>query len=142
MNSASGRKTRKNEAFWTTSRRILALFLDSQIAMCIIVSVRANAVRACVPFLFLVAVMIEFLQTPQARLVVSLAILAILSVIGIYIVRRFRDSTEETETSSNMLTKFRDMRHRGVLSESDFREIRTTLADDIQAKVKRKDDSV
>ncbi len=86
--------------------------------------------------------MIEFVQTPQARLVIWLGILAILSVIGIHVVRRFRDSTEQSETSSSMLTKFREMRHRGVLSETEFRDIKTTLADDVQAKVKRKDDSV
>ena len=86
--------------------------------------------------------MIEFVQTPQARLVIWLGILAILSVIGIYVVRRFRDSTEQSETSSSMLTKFREMRHRGELSETEFRDIKTILADDIQAKVKRKDDSV
>lgn len=86
--------------------------------------------------------MIEFVQTPQARLVISLGILAILSVIGIYVVRRFRDGTEQSETSSSMLSKFREMRHRGVLSETEFRDIKTILADEIQAKVKRKDDSV
>ncbi len=85
--------------------------------------------------------MTEFLQTPQARLVISLAILAILSIIGLYFVRRFRGESEDAETSSTMLTKFREMRHRGVLSDTEFREIKTLLAEDIRAKVKRKDDS-
>ena len=85
--------------------------------------------------------MTEFLQTPQARLVISLAILAILSIIGLYLVRRFRGESEDAETSSPMLTKFREMRHRGVLSDTEFREIKTLLAEDIRAKVKRKDDS-
>ena len=109
--------------------------------MCIIVSVRAHAIRACVPFLILVAVMIEFLQTPQARLVVWLAILLVLSVIGVYVVRRFRDSIEDAETSSSMLTKFREMRHRGDLDDKEFRTIRTILAERMQAELKRKDDS-
>ena len=85
--------------------------------------------------------MTEFLQTPQARLVISLAILAILSIIGLYLVRRFRGESEDAEPSSTMLTKFREMRHRGVLSDTEFREIKTLLAEDIRAKVKRKDDS-
>ncbi|MCP4193287.1 MAG: hypothetical protein GY768_21965 [Planctomycetaceae bacterium] len=83
----------------------------------------------------------DFLRSPQARLVILLAILAILSVIGVYVVRRFRDESEDTETSSTMLTKFREMRHRGVLSDTEFRDIKTILAEEIQAKVKREDDS-
>ena len=85
--------------------------------------------------------MIEFLRSPQTRLVISLAILAILSVIGVYVVRRYRGESEDTETSSTMLTKFREMRHRGVLSDTEFRDIKTILAEEIQAKVKREDDS-
>ncbi len=85
--------------------------------------------------------MIEFLRSPQARLVISLAILAILSVIGVYVVRRFRGESEDTETSSTMLTKFRDLRHRGVLSDTEFRDIKTILAEEMQAKLKHEDDS-
>lgn len=83
----------------------------------------------------------DFLQTPAARLVVALSMLAILSAIGIYVVRRFRGSTEESETTSAVLSKFRESRHRGVLSEEEFRTIKTILAERIQAEIKQEDDS-
>ncbi len=85
--------------------------------------------------------MLEVLQAPTAQLVVSLAILLILSIIGFYLVRRFRDSTEEIETSSALLTKFEESRHRGELNETEFRTIKTILAERMQAELKRKDDS-
>lgn len=82
-------------------------------------------------------------QTLEAliRLAFFLATLLVLSVVGAKIVRRFRDSTEETETSSSMLTKFREMRQRGELSEAEFRTIKTTLAVRMQAELNRKDES-
>ncbi len=84
---------------------------------------------------------VDFLQTPGARLVISLAVLATLSVIGFYLVRRFRDGIEETETTSSVLSKFRECRHRGVLSESEFRTIKTILAERMQAELKQEDES-
>ncbi len=83
--------------------------------------------------------LVDFLQTPVARLVVSAATLLILSVVGFYVVRSYRDSTEETETSSTLLTKFRESRHRGELSEAEFRTIKTILADRMQAEIKQED---
>jgi hypothetical protein len=83
----------------------------------------------------------EFLQSITARLVISLAALCVLSVIGLYLVRRFRDSIEETETSSTLLTKFQESRHRGELNEAEFRTIKTILAERMQAELRRKDDS-
>lgn len=84
---------------------------------------------------------VEFLQTPGARLVFWLAILATLSVIGFYLVRRFRDEIEETETTSSVLSKFRECRHQGVLSESEFRTIKTILAERMQAEINQEDES-
>jgi hypothetical protein len=81
------------------------------------------------------------LRSPSAQLVAWTAVLAILSAIGIYIVRRFRDSTEDTETSSTLLTKFQESRHRGDLNEAEFRTIKTILAERMQAEIKQEDDS-
>jgi hypothetical protein len=85
--------------------------------------------------------LLEFLRMPAATLVVSLASLLVLSVIGFYFVRRYRDSIEETETSSELLTKFEESRHRGELNEAEFRTIKTILAERMLAELKRKDDS-
>ena len=83
----------------------------------------------------------QYLETPFARLVVGMAILLVVSVVGFYIVRRFRDSIEDTETSSSILTKFEESRHRGELDEVEFRTIKTILAERMQAELKREDDS-
>jgi uncharacterized membrane protein len=83
----------------------------------------------------------ELLQTSYARLVIWAAILAILSVVGYYVVRRFRDESEDNETSSEMLTKFQDSRVRGELNEAEFRTIKTILAERMQAELKQEDDS-
>ena len=85
--------------------------------------------------------LLEFMKSPAARLVVSSAALVILSVLGFYIVRRFRDSSEDTETSSTLLTKFKESRQRGELNEAEFRTIKTILAERTQAEIKRSDDS-
>ena len=84
---------------------------------------------------------LEFLMTPLAQLVIWTSVLLILTTIGIYIVRRFRGGTEDNETSSMLLTKFRDSRYRGDLNESEFRTIKTILAERMQAEVKRENDS-
>jgi hypothetical protein len=65
------------------------------------------------------------LGTPAAQLVLWLAVLAILTVVGYYVVRRFRDGVEQSETVSELLSNFRQMRQQGQLSDAEFRTIRT-----------------
>jgi hypothetical protein len=70
---------------------------------------------------------VDVLRTHGGQLVVGLAILLILSISGMYIVLRFRDSIEQDETTSDLLTKFREMHHRGYLDEAEYRTIKTDL---------------
>ena len=69
----------------------------------------------------------DILQTNIAQVVISFTGLLILTMIGAYVVLRFRDSIEDDETSSDVLTKFREMRHEGYLGEAEYRTIRTDL---------------
>ncbi len=69
----------------------------------------------------------DILQTNTAQVVISFAGLLILTMIGTYAVLRFRDSIEDDETSSDLLAKFREMRHEGYLGEAEYRNIRTEL---------------
>ena len=85
--------------------------------------------------------MIDSLGSPAAQVASVSAILLILSVVGVHVARRFRDDTEQMETTSTMLVKFPEMRLRGELSETEFRTIRTILADRSRTERKRKDDS-
>lgn len=82
-----------------------------------------------------------YMKTPVAQLIIWLSVLLILSVIGLYIVRRYRGGKEDNETTSTLLTKFKDSRYRGELNESEFRTIKTILAERMQAEIKRKDGS-
>lgn len=63
----------------------------------------------------------DILQTNAAQAVVSFTGLLILTMMGTYVVLRFRDSIEDDETSSDLLTKFREMRHEGYLDEAEYR---------------------
>ena len=82
-----------------------------------------------------------YLQSPGAQLVVWTAVLAILCAIGFYIVRRFRDGAEDTETTSTLLTKFQESQRRGELNEVEFRTIKTIVAARMQAEIKQEDDA-
>lgn len=91
--------------------------------------------------------MAGLLGSPVARLVLWSVVLLVLLVVAVYVLRMAasmrssRDSTEEYETNSSLLAKFREMRYRGELSESEFRTIRTNLAKRYRAELKREDDS-
>ena len=83
----------------------------------------------------------DFFSKPIVQLVLWLAALAILSIMAYWVLRRFRDSVEETETSADMLAKFRELRDQGELSEADFRSIKTILGHRVQAEIRREGDS-
>jgi uncharacterized membrane protein len=89
--------------------------------------------------------MTDLLGSPAARLIFWFAALILVLLVGLcllrVVARGCRDSTEQTETNSSLLAKFREMHHRGELSESEFRTIKTALAGRSSAEVKRKDDS-
>jgi hypothetical protein len=69
----------------------------------------------------------EVLQTSAAQIVIGLAALLILTVIGAYVVLKFRDDSDGSESSAELLTKFREMREEGHIEEHEYRTIRTDL---------------
>ena len=74
--------------------------------------------------------MLEVMRSSSGQLTIGFAGLAILVVIGVYVVLRFRDdagSADEIENASNLLTKFREMKHEGHIDEEEYRTIRTDL---------------
>ena len=72
-------------------------------------------------------------------LLVAMALL----VITVYvIIRKTRSKTLQQEPSaSELLTKFREMHSRGVLSDEEFRTIKTTLTDRLQTELRDKDET-
>jgi hypothetical protein len=71
------------------------------------------------------------------ELVVSIAILAIVIGVGARWIAKFRaEPIQQEPTAGEMLTKFREMHSRGVLSDVEFRTIKTTLATHFQEELK------
>jgi len=74
--------------------------------------------------------------------VAALATLVAIGSIGIYWAGRFRDKAAQKEPpASELLTKFREMHSRGVLSDEEFRTIKTTLTERLQAELRDKDET-
>lgn len=71
--------------------------------------------------------MAGYLQSPTAQIIAAVAGLLVVVMIGVYALLRYRDSIEEDEMSSDLLTKFREMRHEGYLNEDEYRTIKTDL---------------
>jgi hypothetical protein len=57
-----------------------------------------------------------------------------------YIVLRFRDSSEQDETTSDLLTKFREMHHQGYLNEAEYRTIKTELTGKLSDELSGEDE--
>jgi len=71
------------------------------------------------------------------RAALLFAAIAALAGLGALIVSRFRGSTKDEERpASQMLSKFRDLHEQGELSETEFRNIKTLLSDQIQQELK------
>jgi len=74
------------------------------------------------------------------QLVIAAAILAVLAAVGIYLAGKLRSEAVQKEPpASELLTKFREMHSRGVLSDEEFRTIKTTLTERLQKELKDHD---
>ena len=69
----------------------------------------------------------EVLQSTTGQLVIGIAGLLILTTIGAFLVLRFRDGSDSSESNSDLLSKFREMRQEGHINEDEYRTIRTDL---------------
>ena len=71
----------------------------------------------------------EFFESDTVQLVLVITLVAMLSVTGRYLVSKLRGgSGEDQPTSSEMLTNLQEMRHKGDLTEEEFRTIKTHLS--------------
>jgi len=74
--------------------------------------------------------MLKFLNTSVGQAVLWTTALMLITVIGYYLVLRFRDRNADDELSDQLLlSKFREIREQGAISESEFRTIKTKLGD-------------
>ena len=81
----------------------------------------------------------DLLDTPAARIVISLALLTILVMIGWFVVLRFRDSTGDDETASDLIAKYRELHTRGDLNETEYRSIKSVLNSKFEEELDRRD---
>jgi hypothetical protein len=73
--------------------------------------------------------LIEYLKEPIPQGVIWLTILVMISTIGFYVVQRFRgQSGEDSLTTHELLTNFREMNQEGDIDDGEFRTIKTVLA--------------
>ena len=80
--------------------------------------------------------------TAIRQLVVGGAVLAILVAIGVYWAAKIRSEAVKKEPpTSELLTKFREMHSQGVVSDEEFRTIKTTLTERLQTELKDKDET-
>lgn len=72
----------------------------------------------------------------MAQAVVWVTILTIITIIVVYVLRNFRDRDRQKDTTSDHLTKFRELRLRGVLSDKEFRTIKTAMSEKCDGELK------
>ena len=86
--------------------------------------------------------MLEFPRIPLAQALLILGVGVALLAGLVYVARRFRDDDGDDRSHvDNVLTKFRDLHSKGVLSDEEFRTIKTKLADQLQVELKDTDDT-
>ena len=84
--------------------------------------------------------MMDFLQSTKVQAVLMTALLAIMIVVGFYVVRRFRDfDGDDSPTANDLMTNFQDLRDRGDISEEEYRKLKTALGGKPQRKISSDD---
>lgn len=63
-----------------------------------------------------------------------LVVLAHVTVIAVYLLRKWRDQTNSAETTGDHLTKFSELHQQGILADHEFRTIKTALNDKLKAQ--------
>lgn len=84
----------------------------------------------------------EFLATPAARAVMLFAAIGVLIAVGAYIVSKWRGANEDDQIGANeLLTNFREMHSQGVLSDEEFRNIKSKLGRKLRDELNGSDKS-
>jgi hypothetical protein len=79
----------------------------------------------------------RFLDLEPEKLIVSLALLATMTAVAVFIVSKIRAKTLQREPpASELLSKFREMHSRGGLTDEEYRTIKTTLSEQLQKQIK------
>ena len=78
----------------------------------------------------------DLLAHPLVRAGLLFAAIAVLTGLGALVVARFRGGAEDDQVhASELLTKFRELHARGQLTDQEFRNIKSLLADQLQQEL-------
>lgn len=85
----------------------------------------------------MVSGMQRILGIPGAELVIWGAVGAMMIAVAAYVIGKIRpNSVQKEPVASELMSKFRDLHSKGVLSDAEFRTIKTTLAERLQEELK------
>jgi len=80
--------------------------------------------------------MLRLWDAGAEELVIWIALLAIALAVAYYLIAKIRAGPAQRELPpSKLLSKFRDWHSQGVLSDEEFRTIKTTLAGELQEEL-------
>jgi len=86
--------------------------------------------------------MSQVLNSNTGSLIIGLALAAVLIAIGYYVISKVRnDTNDNTPPSSSLLTNFHELHDQGELSDEEYREIKSVLAQRLQRELKDTGDS-
>ena len=81
--------------------------------------------------------MADLLRAPAAQAVLLFAAVIALVAILVLVASKLRGGAEEDQpVTSELLTKFRELHAKGVLSDEEYRTIKTKLASQLQEELK------
>ncbi len=84
--------------------------------------------------------MLDFLRSTPAQATIWGTVLIVLCLVGVFIVKRFRDRADsEGPSPSDLLSGFRDLREDGGISPEEFRQIKAVLGTKLQQSLGSKD---
>ncbi len=84
----------------------------------------------------------EILTHAIAKAVFWSTILIVVTIISVYLLQNWRDQVNKEDTTSDHLTKFRELHGRGVLGEEEFRTIKTALSERLRQERTKDGDKV
>ena len=86
--------------------------------------------------------MIQLIETAPAQATFLLALALVVIAIAVYAAGRLRDRVKKDGNSaSDLITNFREMHVQGVLSETEYRTIKTMLEERLQDELRDTDET-
>ncbi|MCA9265132.1 MAG: hypothetical protein KDA60_14830 [Planctomycetales bacterium] len=76
--------------------------------------------------------MLDFLSSTLAQAIIWLTVLLMVSVVAAYFLSKLRDRAKGDDSPTDYLMHFRELKREGVLSDMEFRTIKTNLGNQLR----------